>query len=248
MANRIIAHIDMDAFFASIEERDRPRLQGLPLVVGADPEEGKGRGVVSTANYKARAYGIRSALPISTAWKFSEAARRKGLPPAVFLTPNGAKYGFVSSKIIGTLRTYAEHVEPASVDEAYVDLSFAKTYEKAKEIAWKIKMQILANEQLTASIGIGPNKLIAKIASDRQKPDGLTVVREADAEKFLEPLGIRAIPGVGPKTEEQFKAHKVFTAGDGRRFSAEDLHVMMGKWGTELYEKLGGRDDSPLVE
>src|ERR1700722_18555925 len=108
---RIIAHLDMDAFFASIEERDRPRLRGLPIVVGADPEEGAGRGVVSTANYAARVYGIRSALPISTAWKFSEAARRKGSPPAVFLAVDMKKYSEESAKVMAIVAKYAEHIE-----------------------------------------------------------------------------------------------------------------------------------------
>jgi DNA polymerase IV (archaeal DinB-like DNA polymerase) len=258
---RIIAHLDMDAFFASIEERDRPRLRGLPIVVGADPEDGAGRGVVSTANYAARAYGIRSALPISTAWKFSEAARRKGLPPAVFLDVNMKKYAEVSAKVMAILRKYAERIEEASVDEAYFEIprqarddgkdgrdDGKDEYEAAAELAQKIKAEIREREQLTASVGIGPNKLIAKIASDRQKPDGLTVVREEDAEKFLEPLSVRAIPGVGPKAEERFRALGVRTIKEAKRFSLDELAEMNGKWGRALYERLRGRDDSPLTE
>ena len=245
---RIIAHLDMDAFFASIEERDNPRFAGLPLVVGADPKEGAGRGVVSTANYAARAYGIRSALPITKAWQFSEAARRKGLPPAIFLGVNMKKYGEVSREIMAILRTYAEHVEEASVDEAYFDLSASGSYEQAEKIAREIKNEIKKQQKLTASVGIGPNKLIAKIASDRQKPDGLTVVHENDAEKFLEPLSVRTIPGVGPKAEELFKKMGIATIGDARRLSAPQLHEMIGKRGDELYERLRGRDDAPLIE
>jgi DNA polymerase IV (DinB-like DNA polymerase) len=251
---RIIAHLDMDAFFASIEERDHPRFAGRPIVVGADPEDGKGRGVVSTANYAARAYGIRSALPISTAWKFSEAARKKGSPAAVFLEVNMRKYGEVSERIMDIIRSHvppnprgAVLVEPASVDEAYFDLSFAGSYEKAESIAREIKDEIKVKERLTASVGIGPNKLIAKIASDRQKPDGLTLVHEKDAESFLEPLSIRVIPGVGPKSEEEFTKRGIRTVRDAKRLSEADLTKMMGKWGSELYEKLRARSDSEIV-
>lgn len=254
---RIIAHLDMDAFFAAIEERDNPRLRGLPIVVGADPEGGKGRGVVSTANYAARKYGIRSALPITKAWQFSEAARKKGLPGAVFLEVNGHKYGEVSREVMTIVHERVEAtghmpamVEQASVDEAYLDLSFTGSYEKAEALAREIKKEIYERERLTASVGIGPNKLIAKIASDRQKPDGLTIIRgdiPGEAEKFLEPLSIRVIPGVGPKSEEQFNRMRIKTIGDAKRLSREQLIEMMGKWGADLYRKLRGEDESPLV-
>ena len=219
---RIIGHLDMDAFFASVEERDNSRLAGSPLVIGSDPEEGRGRGVVSTANYKAREYGIRSALPISTAWRLSEAARAKGLPPATFLEVDMHRYSEASQRIMAIIRRHAEHVEEASVDEAYFDLSFADSYERAAEIAHAIKDEIRTRERLTASVGIGPNKLIAKIASDKNKPDGFLVVRDNEAETFLAPMAIRKIPGVGPKDGGGIKkngcAHrrrceKVFGAG-----------------------------------
>lgn len=251
---RIIAHLDMDAFFASIEERDNARFAGRPIVVGSDPEGGKGRGVVSTANYAARAYGIRSALPISRAWRFSEEARKKGLPPAVFLEVNMRKYGEVSERIMDIVRAHVPPnedgmvlVEQSSVDEASFDLSFAGSYEKAESIARAIKKEIKEKERLTASIGIGPNKLIAKIASDRQKPDGLTVVREEDAEAFLEPLNIRVIPGVGPKSEEQFLKRGIRTVRDAKRLTKAELTKMMGKWGADLYEKFRGRSDAQIV-
>ena len=244
----------MDAFFASIEERDNPRLAGRPIVVGSDPEGGKGRGVVSTANYAARAYGIRSALPISTAWRLSEAARKKGLLAAAFLEVNMEKYSEVSHRIMEIVRNHVPPgpdgvvlIQQASVDEAYFDLSFSGSYEAAEKIVRAMKDDIHLRERLTASVGVGPNKLIAKIASDRQKPDGLTIVQEKDAETFLAPLGLRVIPGIGPKSEEQFKKLGVYTVGDARHLSAAELTGMMGKWGTELYEKLRGRSDSPIV-
>lgn len=238
----------MDAFFASIEERDNPRLRGRPVVVGADPKDGKGRGVVSTANYAARKYGIRSALPISKAWQFSEQARRKGLPPVAFVAVNMEKYVAVSRRVMAILRQYAGHIEQASVDEAYFDLSFTGSIGSANEIALAIKAEIKREECLTASIGIGPNKLMAKIASDAEKPDGLTVIRETEAEGFLEPLPARVMPGVGPKTEARFKEQGVRTVKDAKRFSKDELKRMLGKGGVELYEKLRGRDNAPLVE
>src|SRR3989344_2531243 len=155
---RIIAHLDMDAFFAAVEERERPRLRGKPIVVGADPKNGQGRGVVSTANYAAREYGIRSAMPISQAWRLSESARRNGKPAAVFLEPDFHKYAKASNEIVAIARTYASLVEQASIDEMYLDLSFLKNYEQAEKIAKKIKEEIMKKEGLTCSIGISPNK------------------------------------------------------------------------------------------
>ncbi len=238
----------MDAFFASIEERDHPRYKNRPIVVGADPEEGKGRGVVSTANYAARKYGIHSALPISTAWKLSEEAKKKGLPAAIFVGGDHQKYSEVSEKIITAVQKYAPLVEQASVDEAYLDLSFAGSYEKAEKIARSIKAEIKKKEKLTCSIGIGPNKLIAKIAVNVRKPDGLTVVQEKDAEQFLEPMPIRAIPGIGPKTEKIFTSRGIKIIKDLKKYSQADLQNLLGKWGPELYEKVRGIDDSPIVE
>ena len=255
---RIIAHLDMDAFFAAVHERDNPRLRGRPIVVGADPKGGKGRGVVSTANYKAREYGIHSAMPISTAWRLAEEARKKGKPEVVFVAPDFRRYSEASRRVFAIVEKALEQACPTkfsqgkvgrvSIDEAYLDLSFAGSYERAIEISKKVKEEIKAKEQLTASIGIGPNKLIAKIASDMQKPDGLTIVEEGDAEKFLEPLSIRKIPGIGPKTEEMFKRKGVQYVRDLKRFSRDELHEMLGKWGLALYEKARGEDDSAVAE
>ncbi len=245
---RIIAHLDMDAFFASVEEREKPRLKGLPIVVGADPVEGKGRGVVSTANYKAREYGIRSAMPISQAWQLSENAKKSGKPPAVFIGGNFNIYGKVSDEVMAIVRKRVPHVEQASVDEAYLDLSFTGSYEEAEKLCLKIKNEIKKKEKVTCSIGLGPNKLIAKIAVDMKKPDGLTVVRESEAEKFLEPLAIRKIPGVGPKAEEIFRKLNIKTIKDAKKLSQGDLYDLMGEWGLELYEKLRGRDSGEIIE
>lgn len=266
---RIIGHLDMDAFFAAVEERERPYLRGAPIAVGADPQGGKGRGVVSTANYAARAYGIRSATPIGKAWELSEAARKRGKPPVVFVSGKFRKYGEVSKKVTAIVRENltaalrSEHhppqipplkrgeregaLEQVSVDECYFDLSFAGSFEGAKKMAERIKKDIAKKEQLTATIGIGPNKLIAKIASDFQKPDGLTVVPPEQVLKFLESLPVRKIPGVGPKAEEKLKRLNVVDVIGARALTEEKLKTTFGKWGSELYRKFRGEDDSPVV-
>ncbi len=245
---RIIAHLDMDAFFAAIEERDTPAFRGIPLVVGADPRGGKGRGVASTSNYLARAYGIHSATPISTAWRLSEAARRDGKPPVTFVSVDMTKYARVSDEVMGIMRRFIPIVEQASIDEAYGDLSFAASYEAAEGLCRRLKDAIRAEAQLTASVGIGPNKLIAKIASGLHKPDGLTVVHGNEAESFLAPLPVRAIPGIGPKTEMLLKNSGVKVVNDLKRFSILQLEDMLGKRGADLYGKIRGVDDSPLEE
>jgi DNA polymerase IV (archaeal DinB-like DNA polymerase) len=245
---RIVAHIDMDAFYASIEERDTPRFRGLPLAVGADPEGGTGRGVVSTANYKAREYGIHSAMPISTAWRLSEAAQRQGKPPVVFLSVDMKKYTEVSQRVMAVIRGLAPVVEEAGIDEAYANLSSAGSYEQAEEVCRAIKKEILVRERLTASVGIGPNKLIAKIASNEKKPDGLTIVHEEEAEAFLEPLPVRKIPGIGPKTEAELAKLGVRLVRDLKRFSRDQLHEMFGKRGAEFYDMIRGRDETPIQE
>lgn len=245
---RIIAHLDMDAFFAAVEERDHEWLHGLPIVVGADPLEGRGRGVVSTANYRARRYGICSAMPISKAWQLSEAAKQKGQTPATFVSADFERYSATSVRIFEILRKHAASVEEASVDEAYFDISEWGDYDKARKKCLLIKKEIVLSEGLTCSIGIGPNKLIAKIASDHKKPDGLTIVTETEVAEFLKPLSIRDIPGIGPKTEMLFKKQSVRTIEELLKFSQENLKSLLGKWGEDLYDKARGIDTSPVVE
>src|SRR3989344_1541861 len=253
---RIVLHIDMDAFFAAVEEKANPGLRGLPIIVGADPKDGKGRGVVSTTNYLARKYGIRSALPISKAWELSEAARRRGEPPAVFLPVDGYLYSLVSKRIMEYLRPLANAFEQVSVDEAYIELNFEfrnsnfeiKAWEKGEELAKKIKREIQEREQLTCSIGIGPNKLVAKIGSDMQKPDGLTVVRTEEVHKTLDPLSVRVIPGIGPKTEIVLNRRGVKTIADLRAVSRDELVVLFGKWGGDLYRKARGESEDSVSD
>ena len=243
---RIIAHLDMDAFFAAVEERDKPRLRGLPIVVGSDPEEGRGRGIVATANYAAREYGIRSAMPIREAWRRSEAARREGKPAVAFLGGSYRRYVEVSKRIITMLAEVSPAVEQASVDEAYLDLSHLESFAVARDVCQKLKEWIHSAEGLTASIGIGPNKLIAKVASDFKKPDGLTVVYPKRVEGFLDPLSVRSIPGIGPKAEAALRAAGIVTVRDATALTEEALLDWFGVWGHSLYRKFRGLDDAPV--
>lgn len=262
---RIIAHLDMDAFFASVEERDTPQWRGLPVVVGSDPQGGKGRGVVSTANYKAREYGIHSALPITKAWQFSQWAKQRGEPEAIFVEPDIEKYARVSGEIVEIVKSvliqFHENrfreiqrerffvlVEQASIDEMYLDLSSAKNCKEAIVICKKIKEEIKKREKLTCSIGVGPNKLIAKISSDMKKPDGLTVVEDKDVLRFLENMPIRKIPGIGPKTETKLHGFGIVFVKDLRKLAEKELKEKFGKCGGDMYYKSRGIDDSPVVE
>lgn len=244
----IIGHLDMDAFFAAIEERNNPQFAGLPIVVGADPEGGQGRGVVSTANYAARAYNIRSAQPIRAAWQASEAAARRGLPRAVFLPGNFKTYGAVSHRIMAAIRQYSLLVQQRSVDEAYFDLTHAGTFRAAAAIARRLKDGILRTEGLTASVGLGPNELIAKIASDYRKPNGLTVVPPAAVPSFLNPLPLRAIPGIGPKAGQRLARCGLRLISDALPLPRADLQRILGHaWGDDLYDKLRGRGSESLA-
>jgi DNA polymerase IV (archaeal DinB-like DNA polymerase) len=243
---RIIVHVDMDAFYAAVEERLNPALRDLPIAVGADPKEGKGRGVVTTANYRARKFGIRSALPISRAWRLAEAARRRGEPATVFIRPNMALYREISDRIMQILQRFADAFEEASIDEAYLDVSSRENFAAVTEEMTRLKAEICELEGLGCSIGIGPNKLIAKIASGHQKPDGLTVITPEMVDSFLDPLPIRVIPGIGPKSESFLHERNLRTVGDLRQVPESTLVEWFGKWGRRLFEKARGIDDSEV--
>jgi len=273
---RIIAHLDMDAFFASVEERYTPRFRGLPIAVGSEPKDGKGRGVVSTANYKAREYGIHSALPVTKAWQISQEMKAQGKPEVIFLPVDFELYNKSSANIFKIIQKHSPLVEPASIDEFYFDLSFVGSFKKAEGICKKIKKDIREEEKITCSIGIGPNKLISKIAAGFKKPDGLFIVpgsrisapnhakrglvsakraeislpgvrHYGSIESFLDPLPIRKIPGIGPKTEELLQKLNVKIVKDIKKFSKEELKNILGKWGEDLYLKSRGIDDSQIV-
>jgi nucleotidyltransferase/DNA polymerase involved in DNA repair len=243
---RIIGHVDMDAFYAAVEAQHDPALRDKPLVVGADPREGRGRGVVTAASYGARRYGIRSAMPISRAWRLAEAARRRGEPETIFIRGRRDLYVEVSGRIMGFLATQADAFEEASIDEAYLDLSSRGTLEAAAAHALALKAEIARREGLTCSVGLGPNKLVAKIASDFRKPDGLTIVASAEVQAFLDPLGIRVLPGIGPKTEKRLHAQGVRSVRDLRAVALSRLVEWFGRGGEDLYAKARGLSDSPV--
>lgn len=239
MKKRIILHIDMDAFFAQVEERENPQFKGKPVVVGANPKQGKGRGVVSTANYEARKYGIRSAVPISEAWR--------RCPNAIFLPVNMALYQEVSEKIMEIVEKYSPTIEKVSIDEAYLDISNCNEYKEAETLAKKIKKEIFKKEKLTSTVGIGPNKLIAKIASNQAKPNGLLVIRLSQLKKFLEPFDIEKLPGIGPKTAEKLRKKGVNKIKELKKLSKVELKNLFGKVGEAIYEKARGIDENPVT-
>ncbi|HEY7166186.1 MAG TPA: DNA polymerase IV [Candidatus Binatia bacterium] len=243
---RIIVHIDMDAFYAAVEERRNPELRSLPVVVGADPREGKGRGVVTTANYSARRFGIHSALPISRAWRLAEEARRGGEPATVFIQPDFPLYREVSARIMRIFERSADVCEQASIDEAYLDLSSVGDYDAAVKRLEELKSTIRQSEGLTCSVGIGPNKLIAKIASAQNKPDGLTLIQPDGVQEFLNPLPIRVIPGIGRKSEALLHGRSIRTVKDLNSVSEAQLVEWFGKWGRRLFESARGIDDSEV--
>jgi len=236
---RIIFHVDMDQFFAAVEEREHPEIKGKSVVVGADPKEGKGRGVVSTCNYEARKYGVRSGMPITKAWKLC--------PQAVFLPVNYRLYLQVSARIMDILSKHADKFESWGIDEAFLDVSSrVRDYEDARKLALEIKMEIYEKEKLTCSIGVGPNKLVAKIASDFQKPDGLTVVEEKDVRTFLDPLDIDKLLWVGKKTARKLNKLGIKTIGDLSRYDPSVLVEKFGVLGTQLYLFAQGIDRSEV--
>jgi DNA polymerase IV (DinB-like DNA polymerase) len=238
---RIIFHLDMDHFFTAVEEREHPEYKGKPVIVGANPKEGKGRGVVSTCNYEARRFGVRSGMPISRAWKIC--------PEAIYLPVNYELYVKVSDEIMDILRKYSDKFEQWGIDEAFLDVtSKAKDYVEAEAFARQIKREINDKEKLTCSIGIGPNKLVAKIASDFQKPDGLTMVRQEESEKFLAQLPVRKLLWVGKKTEQKLKMMGIKTIGDLARYDPTVLAENFGVMGTQIYLMAHGIDRSEVEE
>lgn len=242
---RIIAHLDMDYFFAQIEERENPKLKGQPVVVGALPKKGRGRGVVSTANYEARKFGINSGMPISWAYR--------ACPGAIFLPVRFSLYQEVSEKIRKVIETMIKRIseskiEQASLDEFYFDLSGFGDFKKAREFILKLREEIYKSENLTCSVGIGPSKLLAKIASGFKKPNGVTIVEEFQVLAFLSPRPIEIIPGIGPKTGQILHQLKIKKVSDLQKLSKEKLVGLLGKWGENLWENARGIDNSKVLE
>jgi len=248
---RIILHVDMDSFFSAVEVRENTELKGLPVIVGGriPPEEEKVteesdrkiRGVVSTCSYEAREYGIHSAMALSQAYELC--------PDATLLPVNMPLYKKVSAELMSILRTYADKLEQVSIDEAYLDISTkVRDWNDAREYAQMIKKEIQEKEGLTCSIGIAPNKTIAKIASDFVKPNGLTVVEQEHVREFLAPLPVKNIPGVGPKTEGMLKRMGIETINQLASCDVQKLVVQLGKYGWRLHQVANGIDDSEVDE
>jgi len=239
---RIIIHVDMDAFFAAVEQRESPALRGRPVVVGADPKGGRGRGVVSTCSYEAREFGIRSAMPISEAWR--------RCPDAVYLPVNGALYARESRRIRAILGSFTPDVEPVSIDEAFLDVThslhlFART---KRGLAERIQQRIADETGLTASLGVAPSKMVAKIASDLEKPRGIVVVEPEEVEAFLRPLPVGRLWGVGEKTRAALEALGVRTIGDLAALPEGELSRRFGKQGEHLWKLACGIDDREVKE
>ncbi|MDR1489744.1 MAG: DNA polymerase IV [Desulfovibrio sp.] len=227
---RWILHLDMDAFFAAVEQLDRPNLRGLPVIVG-----GAERGVVSTASYEARKYGVRSAMPIFEA--------RRLCPKGIFLPGRMRRYAEKSWEIMERLKLYSPLVEPASIDEAYLDATGLElVFSSAENMAKILQKDIFESSGLSCSIGLAPVKFLAKIASDLNKPAGLTVLRHEEVPAFLEKLPIGKIPGVGPAMLKKLELMNVRFASEARRFPAAFWEKHFGRTGVMLYERAGGID------
>jgi DNA polymerase IV (DinB-like DNA polymerase) len=230
----------MDAFYSSVEQRENPSLKGVPVIVGADPKEGKGRGVVAGCSYEARKFGVHSAQPISVAYRLC--------PNGTYLPPNFTLYGKVSGQIMQALHQFSEKVEPMSIDEAFIDVSEkASSYEEGVAIAERIKQQVKENFQLTCSIGVAPNKSIAKIASDFKKPNGLTVVKPENAKDFLAPLPVGKISGVGNKSSELLNHIGISTIGQLAATHPGRLTELFGRYGTRIWQVANGIDDDEVI-
>lgn len=233
---RRILHCDMDCFFAAVHMRDEPSRATGPVVVGGDPD---GRGVVAAANYEARLFGIHSGMPAATA--------RNRCPHAVFLRPDFPRYRRESQRIFDIFRRFTPMIQPLSLDEAFLDVTgFLHDHGSATAVARALKNAVRTERGLVVSVGVGPNKLVAKIASDHDKPDGLTVVRPERVETFLGPLSVRRLYGVGPAGEQRLRRLGITTISELRAVPLEELEARFGSWGRTLWESARGIDRRPV--
>jgi DNA polymerase-4 len=233
---RSVLHVDMDAFYASVEQRDNPELKGLPVVVGG----GTNRGVVAAASYEARVFGIRSAMPMA------EAIRR--CDHLVRVKPRMSHYKAASTKIFAIFREFTPLVEGLSLDEAFLDVTASvKLFGSPEKMAARIKQRILDDTALTASVGVAQNKLVAKIASDLDKPDGLTIVLPSDYRQRLDPLPVQVIPGIGRETLKQLRQIRVSSVRDLRQAQTRDLEPIFGRFTQKTRDRASGIDNRPVV-
>lgn len=232
----MILHIDMDAFYASVEQLDDPRLRNKCVIVGGTSN----RGVVSAASYEARRFGVHSAMPIYQA--------KQRCPHGTFVSPRMGRYQEVSKKIMAVLRNFSPLVEPVSIDEAYVDITGCqRLFGEPIDIAREIKSEIRKTVQLTCSVGVAPNKFLAKIASDMHKPDGLTLIPSHKVPAFVDSLPMSKVPGVGNKMQRQLELLGIRTLGDVQRLPQKTLLRHLGKFGERLRALSSGTDDSPVT-
>ncbi|MGQ0430695.1 MAG: DNA polymerase IV [Gammaproteobacteria bacterium] len=234
--DRAILHVDMDAFYASVEQHDHPELAGRPVVVGG----AGGRGVVAAASYEARRFGVHSAMPMR------EALKR--CPQAVVMRPRMKRYSEVSRQVFEVFREFTDLVEGLSLDEAFLDVTGSRAlFGDSDQIAREIKVRIRARTGLTASVGIAHNKLLAKLASEMQKPDGLTMIRAEDVTATLDPLPVRRLFGIGPKTAARLEEQGIFTLGQLRRAPDAELWPLLRRETHKFRERAAGIDDRPVV-
>jgi len=238
---RTILHVDMDAFFAAVEVREDPSLEGRPVVIGSDPRGGRGRGVVSTANYEARRYGIHSAMPISQAWR--------RCPQAAYVRPRISLYSAVSARIFEIFRGFTDQVEPLSLDEAFLDVTASRNlFGDGPTIARAVKAQIRAAESLSASVGVATSKYVAKVASDLDKPDGLVVVPAGGERAFLAPLDLARLWGAGAVSQQKLRRLGIRTIGDVARIDREVLETTLGaSMGGRFHRLANGEDERPVT-
>ncbi|MFX1356011.1 MAG: DNA polymerase IV [Promethearchaeota archaeon] len=238
---KIILHCDLDCFFAAVEERDNPEYRGKPVIIGADPKDGKGRGVVSTCNYEARKYGLHSALPISKAFRLC--------PHGVYLQPNFHKYKKASEDVMKILNSYSSIFQQVGIDEAYLDLSeICDDFNQAKELAKTIQNDIIKHIGITLSIGIAPTKSISKIASDYNKPNGITVVKKENIKSFLSKLEITKIPGIGKKSKKYYNMKGLKLIGDIINTPLYEMIEKFGKNGEWIWKIANGLDNREVKE
>src|SRR5262250_1849214 len=236
MGIRKIVHIDMDAFYASVEQRDNPQLRGKPVIVAWQSK----RSVVCAASYEARSCGVRSAMPAMQAERLC--------PTAIFLPPDFPRYRDVSRGVREIFKRHTDLIEPLSLDEAYLDVTENKTgLATATLVARTIREQIRGELSLTASAGVAPNKFLAKLASDWRKPDGLFVIQPEEVDKFLLPLPVGRLPGVGKVTEEKLGKLGIKTVGELRGLELARLEQEFGRYGVRLYELARGIDENPVI-
>jgi DNA polymerase IV (DinB-like DNA polymerase) len=239
-------HIDMDAFFASVEQyRHYPELVGQPVCVGHDPKKGRGRGVVRAASYEARKFGVKSGMPVSKAYRLCS--------DAIFVEGDFSSYTEASDEFMDVLRRYAdgERVRRASIDEAYIETTDScNTREDAEDFARLIQKAVKEETNLPCSIGVAPNMTLAKIASDIEKPEGVTVVGQElnERAKFLAPLPVQVIPGIGPKTAERLEEHDIENLGQLQSMTVAELYPIMGKGSEWLSNRALGIDERPLID